>query len=283
PPSAGSVEPQLIEDLVAANRILADQGVLDGWGPVSARHPRNANRYLLSRSQGAAEAGLSPVGFHSRRRSGVRDPGTRGDDRHADSRSGAWPRACRCARQSSRSADARPWRRGRRTIAATRRGSQHFPSPQCHTAEPGGRPGRAGYLSRSRGGSKDRGTRGLRPRQGLGSVETQGNGETVDGIASRRWHSNFDPIANFATLTCRLIPSTHGSAATNARFAPIASNTNCTMCARIAGADLHPARYARQPNGGRASRSPSVRHQPNALTCRTASTKLPGPRLGSGA
>ena len=51
PPSAGSVEPQLIEDLVAANRILADQGVLDGWGHVSARHPRNPNRYLLSRSR----------------------------------------------------------------------------------------------------------------------------------------------------------------------------------------------------------------------------------------
>ena len=48
--SAGSVDPQLIEDLVAANRILADQGVLDGWGHVSVRHPRDPNRYLLSRS-----------------------------------------------------------------------------------------------------------------------------------------------------------------------------------------------------------------------------------------
>jgi len=51
PPSAGPVEPQLIEDLVAANRILADQGVLDGWGHVSVRHPRDPNRYLLSRSR----------------------------------------------------------------------------------------------------------------------------------------------------------------------------------------------------------------------------------------
>ena len=50
PASAGPVDPQLIEDLVAANRILADQGVLDGWGHVSVRHPRDANRYLLSRS-----------------------------------------------------------------------------------------------------------------------------------------------------------------------------------------------------------------------------------------
>jgi ribulose-5-phosphate 4-epimerase/fuculose-1-phosphate aldolase len=49
--SAGPVDPQLIEDLVAANRILADQGVLDGWGHVSVRHPRDPNRYLLSRAR----------------------------------------------------------------------------------------------------------------------------------------------------------------------------------------------------------------------------------------
>lgn len=41
----------LIEDLVAANRILADQGVLDGYGHVSARHPDDPRRYLLSRSR----------------------------------------------------------------------------------------------------------------------------------------------------------------------------------------------------------------------------------------
>jgi HCOMODA/2-hydroxy-3-carboxy-muconic semialdehyde decarboxylase len=51
PTSAGPVDPQMIEDLVAANRILADQGVLDGWGHVSVRHPRDPNRYLLSRSR----------------------------------------------------------------------------------------------------------------------------------------------------------------------------------------------------------------------------------------
>lgn len=51
PVSGGPVDPQLIEDLVAANRILADQSVLDGWGHVSVRHPRDPNRYLLSRSR----------------------------------------------------------------------------------------------------------------------------------------------------------------------------------------------------------------------------------------
>src|SRR6266849_2948902 len=50
PTSAGPADPKLIEDLVAANRILADQGVLDGYGHVSARHDRDPNRYLMSRS-----------------------------------------------------------------------------------------------------------------------------------------------------------------------------------------------------------------------------------------
>ena len=49
-PTAGPADPLLIEDLVAANRILAQEGVLDGWGHVSVRHDRDPNRYLLSRS-----------------------------------------------------------------------------------------------------------------------------------------------------------------------------------------------------------------------------------------
>ena len=48
--SAGPPDPQLLEDLVAANRILVDQGVLDGYGHVSARHDRDAGRFLMSRS-----------------------------------------------------------------------------------------------------------------------------------------------------------------------------------------------------------------------------------------
>jgi len=50
PRSAGPADRQLIENLVAANRILAMQGVLDGWGHVSVRHNRDSNRFLLSRS-----------------------------------------------------------------------------------------------------------------------------------------------------------------------------------------------------------------------------------------
>lgn len=40
----------VVEELVAANRILAAQGILPGYGHVSVRHPENPNRYLISRS-----------------------------------------------------------------------------------------------------------------------------------------------------------------------------------------------------------------------------------------
>jgi ribulose-5-phosphate 4-epimerase/fuculose-1-phosphate aldolase len=41
---------ELIEDLVAANKILTDHGVLDAYGHISARDPENKGRYWLSRS-----------------------------------------------------------------------------------------------------------------------------------------------------------------------------------------------------------------------------------------
>jgi HCOMODA/2-hydroxy-3-carboxy-muconic semialdehyde decarboxylase len=40
----------LIEELVLANHILANEGVLDGYGHVSVRNPADANRYLLARA-----------------------------------------------------------------------------------------------------------------------------------------------------------------------------------------------------------------------------------------
>src|SRR5688572_27602728 len=40
----------LIEDLVAGNRILAMEGVLDGMGHISVRHPTRPDRFLLARS-----------------------------------------------------------------------------------------------------------------------------------------------------------------------------------------------------------------------------------------
>jgi ribulose-5-phosphate 4-epimerase/fuculose-1-phosphate aldolase len=44
----------LIDDLVAANRILSDHGVLDAYGHISARDPANTERYWLSRSRAPA-------------------------------------------------------------------------------------------------------------------------------------------------------------------------------------------------------------------------------------
>jgi ribulose-5-phosphate 4-epimerase/fuculose-1-phosphate aldolase len=39
-----------IADVVAANHILADQGVVDGYGHVSVRDPTDPNKFLMSRS-----------------------------------------------------------------------------------------------------------------------------------------------------------------------------------------------------------------------------------------
>jgi HCOMODA/2-hydroxy-3-carboxy-muconic semialdehyde decarboxylase len=50
PVSGGTADPKLIEDLVAANRILHQQGVNDAFGHVSVRSDKNPNRYFLARS-----------------------------------------------------------------------------------------------------------------------------------------------------------------------------------------------------------------------------------------
>jgi ribulose-5-phosphate 4-epimerase/fuculose-1-phosphate aldolase len=48
-PLAG-VDTALLEDIVIGSRVLADFGVLDGFGHVSARHPTNPNHFLMARS-----------------------------------------------------------------------------------------------------------------------------------------------------------------------------------------------------------------------------------------
>lgn len=45
-----SASDSLIDDLVSANHILYDQGVVDGFGHVSARHDRRPDRFLMSRN-----------------------------------------------------------------------------------------------------------------------------------------------------------------------------------------------------------------------------------------
>jgi HCOMODA/2-hydroxy-3-carboxy-muconic semialdehyde decarboxylase len=49
--TAGAPNRALVDDLVIANRVLADEiGVLDAYGHVSARDPRNRSHYYLSRA-----------------------------------------------------------------------------------------------------------------------------------------------------------------------------------------------------------------------------------------
>ncbi len=50
PRSRGRLSPEQLADLAAASRILAAQGVVDGFGHVSMRHPGAPDRYLMARS-----------------------------------------------------------------------------------------------------------------------------------------------------------------------------------------------------------------------------------------
>jgi HCOMODA/2-hydroxy-3-carboxy-muconic semialdehyde decarboxylase len=54
----------LVEDLVAANRILAHLGVVDGYGHVSVRHDRDPERYLLSRARAPELVGAEDLVEH---------------------------------------------------------------------------------------------------------------------------------------------------------------------------------------------------------------------------
>ena len=47
--SVAGASAQLVDDLVVGNRILANEGVLDGLGHISVRHDQDSNRFLLSR------------------------------------------------------------------------------------------------------------------------------------------------------------------------------------------------------------------------------------------
>jgi ribulose-5-phosphate 4-epimerase/fuculose-1-phosphate aldolase len=54
PVAASRQNPALIEDLVYANRILANQGVVDGFGHVSVRDDKNPSHFLMSSSMAPA-------------------------------------------------------------------------------------------------------------------------------------------------------------------------------------------------------------------------------------
>ena len=64
---------QLVDDLVLANHILSNEGVLDAFGHVSARHPTTADRFLISHTRApelVEAADLQLLDFHGARVAG---------------------------------------------------------------------------------------------------------------------------------------------------------------------------------------------------------------------
>jgi HCOMODA/2-hydroxy-3-carboxy-muconic semialdehyde decarboxylase len=53
---ARPTDPAVLEELAAASRILADQGVVDAFGHVTVRHPNNPEHFLMTRSLAPALA-----------------------------------------------------------------------------------------------------------------------------------------------------------------------------------------------------------------------------------
>jgi ribulose-5-phosphate 4-epimerase/fuculose-1-phosphate aldolase len=56
-----TADPALIEDLVAANRILAALEIVDGYGHVSVRHDKNPDHYLIARSIAPESVGAKDI------------------------------------------------------------------------------------------------------------------------------------------------------------------------------------------------------------------------------
>jgi ribulose-5-phosphate 4-epimerase/fuculose-1-phosphate aldolase len=57
----GTPDPALLEDLVAANRILSDHGVLDAYGHISARDHGDRQYYWISRSMPPAQVTATDI------------------------------------------------------------------------------------------------------------------------------------------------------------------------------------------------------------------------------
>jgi HCOMODA/2-hydroxy-3-carboxy-muconic semialdehyde decarboxylase len=55
------VPPEVLQDIAAGGRILADFGVLDGFGHVSARHPGNPRHFLMARSLAPALVDVADI------------------------------------------------------------------------------------------------------------------------------------------------------------------------------------------------------------------------------
>lgn len=56
-----SADPALIADLVVANHILYDHGVVDAFGHISARHDKHPDRFLLARNMAPGSVTASDI------------------------------------------------------------------------------------------------------------------------------------------------------------------------------------------------------------------------------
>lgn len=56
-----SADQDLLRDLVTANHILHDQGVVDAFGHVSVRHDKHPDRFLLARNMAPALVGIEDI------------------------------------------------------------------------------------------------------------------------------------------------------------------------------------------------------------------------------
>src|SRR5438128_10442773 len=83
-PAATPTRQALIDELVVANHILANEGVLDGYGHVSVRNPADPTRYFLARAGAPALVTAADITEYKPRQRG-------GDERDE-------PRRCRIHR-----------------------------------------------------------------------------------------------------------------------------------------------------------------------------------------
>lgn len=59
--SAIPTDVSVLEELVTANRILANEGIVDSFGHISMRHPHAADRYLLACSRSPAQVEAADI------------------------------------------------------------------------------------------------------------------------------------------------------------------------------------------------------------------------------
>jgi ribulose-5-phosphate 4-epimerase/fuculose-1-phosphate aldolase len=61
PAAAADVSPSALDELVAANRVLAHEEIVDGFGHVSVRNPTDPSKYFLARSMAPALVGGTDI------------------------------------------------------------------------------------------------------------------------------------------------------------------------------------------------------------------------------